>query len=124
MYAREKMQRRTATLLARIWGILQDVTLGYGYRPWRALAWLTLLLIIGSITFAIHQPPPLQAQVAPHFNPVIYTIDLLIPLLDLGQKHAFNPSGAEQWLSYALTTAGWVLATTVAAAAARVIRRG
>jgi hypothetical protein len=50
-------------------------------------------------------------------------MDLLVPVVDLGQKHAFNPSGAEQWFSYLLTGAGWVLATTVAAGAARVLSR-
>jgi hypothetical protein len=123
-YVREREQRREAAPLAKLWGVVQDVMLGYGYRPWRALAWLALLLIIGSVTFAAHHPPVAQAGTAPHFNPVIYTLDLLLPLVDLGQKHAFNPNGAAQWLSYALIASGWVLVTTVAAAAARVLRRG
>ncbi len=123
-YIREREQRRDAAPLAKFWGVIQDVILGYGYRPWRALAWLALLLIIGSVTFALQPPPAIQAGTAPHFNPVIYTLDLLLPLVDLGQKHSFNPSGAGQWLSYVLTAAGWVLVTTVAAAAARVLRRG
>jgi len=44
-------------------------------------------------------------------------------VIDLGQKHAFNPAGAQQWFSYLLTAAGWVLATTIAAGAARVLSR-
>lgn len=123
-YIREREQRREAAPLAKFWGVVQDVMLGYGYRPWRALAWLGLLLIIGSVTFDLQRPPAVQPGTAPHFNPVIYTLDLLLPLVDLGQKHAFNPSGAGQWLSYLLVAAGWVLVTTVAAAAARVLRRG
>jgi hypothetical protein len=110
--------------MAQVWGVVQDVTLGYGYRPWRALVWLAVLLAAGSIAFDIHRPPPLQPGSAPHFNPVVYTLDLLLPLVDLGQKHAFDPAGALQWLSYLLVASGWVLVTTVAAAAARVLRRG
>jgi hypothetical protein len=123
MYARERVQRQTMPRLARIWNQLQDITVGYGYRPRRAVAWLVLLLAVGSITFALHHPPPLVRGQAPHFNPVIYTLDLLLPVVDLGQKHAFNPAGAEQWLSYLLIAAGWVLVTTVAAGAARVLSR-
>jgi hypothetical protein len=123
-YIREREQRREAAPLAKFWGVIQDIILGYGYRPWRALTWLALLLIVGSVTFDLQPPPAIQAGTAPHFNPVIYTLDLLLPLVDLGQKHAFNPSGAGQWLSYVLIAAGWVLVTTVAAAAARVLRRG
>jgi hypothetical protein len=54
---------------------------------------------------------------------VIYTLDLLLPVVDLGQKHAFDPGGAEQWFSYVLIAAGWLLATTIAAGVARVISR-
>jgi hypothetical protein len=121
-YARERLQRRTASPLTRAWGIIQDITLGYGYRPWRALAWLALLLAAGSITFALSPPPPLQTP-APHFNPLIYTLDLLLPVVNLGQKYAYNPAGPEQWLSYFLMAAGWILVSTIAAGAARVLRR-
>jgi hypothetical protein len=123
MYASERILRRGKTRMARAWGLAQDVTIGYGYQPWRAVAWLAALLLAGSVTFAVHPPPPLQPSQAPHFNPVIYTLDLLLPVVDLGQKHAFNPGGAEQWLSYVLIATGWLLVTTVAAGAARVLSR-
>ena len=123
MYASERIRSRAKTPLARIWSLLQDLTIGYGYQPWRAVAWLALLLTTGSIIFATAPPPPLGPGAAPHFNPVIYTLDLLLPVVDLGQKHAFNPGGAEQWFSYLLVAAGWLLVTTVAAGAARVLSR-
>lgn len=123
LYARERNQRQAKTPLTRIWSLLQDVTVGYGYQPWRALAWLIILLATGSIIFAIPPPAPLQPATAPHFNPVIYTLDLLLPVVDLGQKHAFNPAGAEQWFSYILVAAGWILVTTIAAGAARILSR-
>jgi hypothetical protein len=123
-YARQCAERRDASRMAKLWGFIQDITLGYGYRPWRALVWLGLLMIIGSVTYTLHHPPPLPDGMAPHFNPEIYTFDLLLPLVDLGQKHAFNPAGFGQWLSYVLIAAGWVLVTTIAAAVARVLQRG
>lgn len=123
LYAKERLQRRSRNPAARAWSLLQDVTVAYGYQPWRALLWLALLLTAGSITFALRPPSPLQASAAPHFNAFIYTLDLLLPVVNLGQKYAFNPSGAEQWFAYLLTGAGWVLATTVAAGAARILSR-
>jgi hypothetical protein len=123
-YARIRVQRRGKRMAARAWGVLQDVTVGYGYRPLRALAWIGLLLAAGSVVFSIVPPPALQAGAAPHFNGIIYTLDLLLPVVNLGQKYAFNPGGVEQWLSYVLIAAGWTLATTVAAGAARVLQRG
>ena len=124
LYAKEKVQHQGNSHLSRAWGVLQDVTVGYGYRPSRALGWLALLLVAGSIVFSLVPPPALQTMQAPHFNGIVYTLDLMLPVLNLGQKYAFNPGGAEQWLSYFLMAAGWTLATTVAAGVARVLRRG
>jgi len=123
LHERERVQRRSRGLAPRIWGILQDVTVGYGYRPRRALAWIGILLAAGSVVFSAAPPPALQADAAPHFNGIIYTLDLLLPVVNLGQKYAFNPGGPEQWLSYFFIAAGWTLATTVAAGAARVLQR-
>lgn len=123
LYARELHERGTMTRVGRVWSLLQDVTVGYGYRPWRAVAWLALLLVVGSVIYGLVPPQPLKAGEAPHFNPLVYTLDLLLPIVDLGQGGAFNPAGAEQWFSYLLVAAGWVLATTIAAGIARVITR-
>jgi hypothetical protein len=75
------------------------------------------------VVFHAAPPPPVPHGAAPHFNPVIYTLDLLLPVVNLGQKYAFDPAGAEQWFSYVLVAAGWLLATTVAAGVARVLSR-
>jgi hypothetical protein len=123
LYTRERLQRDAKAPLGRAWSLVQDVTVGYGYQPWRAALWLIALLAVGSVVFATAPPPPLQHAVTPHFIPVIYALDLLLPVVDLGQKHAFDPGGAEQWLSYVLIAAGWLLATTIAAGVARVISR-
>jgi hypothetical protein len=93
------------------------------YRPLRAALSLALLLAIGSIVFEASPPAPLKPAEAPHFNPVIYTLDLLLPIVDLHQESAFNPAGADQWFSYLLVAAGWILATTIATGVARIISR-
>jgi hypothetical protein len=122
LHAKERDQRATKTRLGRAWGLLQDLTVGYGYQPWRAALWFATMLAIGSIVYSFSPPQPLSRAGEPHFNPVAYTLDLLLPVVDLGQKHAFNPSGATQWFSYFLTAAGWILVTTIAAGVARVLR--
>jgi hypothetical protein len=124
LYARERIQRRGKGPTAKSWSVLQDITVGYGYRPRRALGWFGFLLAIGSVVFSIAPPSALQAGAVPHFNGIIYTLDLMLPVVNLGQKYAFNPGGTEQWLSYFFIAAGWTLATTVAAGAARVLQRG
>ncbi len=124
LLAKERRHRSTMAPIGRIWSLLQDITVAYGYQPWRAALWLLALLAGGSLLYHRYPPPALSPGGAPHFNAVVYALDLLLPLVDLGQKHAFNPAGVMQWFSYVLVAAGWVLATTIAAGVARVIRRG
>jgi hypothetical protein len=76
------------------------------------------------VVFSAAPPSALQSGAAPHFHGIIYTLDLMLPVVNFGQKYAFNPGGPEQWLSYFFVAAGWTLATTVAAGAARVLQRG
>ncbi|MGA5700324.1 oxidoreductase [Peterkaempfera bronchialis] len=121
-----KHRRRRAALppLGRVWGRLQDITVGYGYRPARAALWMALVWALGAAWFAGHPPQPLKPDEAPHWNAALYAMDLLLPLIDLGQDSAWKPSGADQWAATALILLGWVLATTVAAGATRLLRRG
>ncbi|WOX25435.1 membrane-associated oxidoreductase [Streptomyces solicathayae] len=121
--AKLRRHRRTLPRYARVWGLLQDGTVGYGFRPMRAAGWLLALLLTGSLAFAFHHPPPLKAGEAPDFNPVFYTLDLLLPIIGFGQEAAFAPSGAQQWLSYLLIVTGWTLATTIAAGITRALSR-
>ncbi|TDC66818.1 hypothetical protein E1200_16195 [Actinomadura sp. GC306] len=123
LLARERIAHRAGTPAARVWGLLQEAAVAYGYQPWRAVLWLALLVTAGGLVYGTHPPAPLKADEAPHFNPVVYTLDLLLPLVDLGQQRAFNPAGGYQWFSYALVAAGWILVTVIAAAVARVLSR-
>ncbi|MGI5448808.1 membrane-associated oxidoreductase [Streptomyces sp. CA-243310] len=121
--AKLRRHRRTQPRHARLWGLLQDVTVGYGYRPMRAAGWLTALLLTGWIAYGLEPPPALKADEVPQFNAVFYTLDLMLPIIGFGQEGAFAPRGWYQWLSYLLIVTGWVLATTTAAGVSRSLRR-
>ncbi|MFG2883262.1 membrane-associated oxidoreductase [Streptomyces sp. NPDC048297] len=121
--AKLRRHRRTLPPYARLWGHLQDAAVGYGFRPMRAAGWLLLLLCTGTLAFALHHPPALKPSEAPGFNPLFYTLDLLLPIIDFGQEAAYAPRGWYQWLSYLLIATGWVLATTIAAGVTRSLNR-
>ncbi|MDN3025303.1 membrane-associated oxidoreductase [Streptomyces sp. S.PB5] len=121
--AKQRRLRRTRAWYGRLWGYVQDVTVGYGFRPLRACAWLVSLLALGSIAYALHEPPPLKAGEHPDFNPVFFTLDLLLPVISFGQEGAFAPEGGYQALSYALVITGWILATTVVTGVTRAVSR-
>ncbi|MFK0048406.1 membrane-associated oxidoreductase [Streptomyces sp. NPDC090741] len=121
--AKLRRHRRTLPRHARLWGLLQDATVGYGFRPLRAAGWLLALLLTGTIAYGLHPPRELKAGEAPEFNAVFYTIDLMLPIIGFGQEGAFAPNGWYQWLSYVLIVTGWVLATTTAAGVSRSLQR-
>ncbi|WP_328392419.1 membrane-associated oxidoreductase [Streptomyces sp. NBC_00390] len=121
--AKQRRRRTTLTWYGRLWGFVQDATVGYGFRPLRAAVWLLSLMAIGSITYGLDHPRPIKAEEAPDFNPVFYTLDLLLPVVNFGQESAFAPDGWHQWLSYALIITGWILATTIVAGVTRTVSR-
>jgi hypothetical protein len=122
----ERQHRRYAEAdrLERVWGFLQRVTVGYGYRPWLAVCWLAGFAVLGGAWFAVHVPPPLDDGQHPVFNPWIFAADTLLPIVNLGQDGYWRLEGASQWIAAALVAVGWILATTAAAGAARVLKRG
>lgn len=121
--AKQRRRRTTLTWYGRLWGYVQDVTVGYGFRPLRAAVWLLSLMTIGSIAYGLEHPRPVKADEAPDFNPVFYTLDLLLPVINFGQEPAFAPDGWYQWLSYTLIITGWILATTIVAGVSRTVSR-
>ncbi|MFG2991868.1 membrane-associated oxidoreductase [Streptomyces sp. NPDC048257] len=121
--AKLRRHRHTLPRPARVWGLLQDATVGYGFRPLRAAGWLLALLLTGSIAYGIDPPRALKTGEAPDFNAVFYTIDLMVPIVSFGQEAAFAPGGWHQWLSYLLIVTGWILATTTAAGVSRSLQR-
>jgi hypothetical protein len=121
--AKQRRWRESLSPPTRVWGYLQDVTVGYGYRPGRAGLWLLALLLIGTTVFGLRPPARVDPGQGPAFNALVYTLDLLLPVIDFGQERAYQPRGAAQWLAYGLIAAGWILATTVAAGLTRVLNR-
>jgi len=123
--ARQRRRRESLQPAGRVWGWLQDVTVGYGYRPGRAAVWMAVLWAVGAVYFAAHRTPaPADSGYVPHWSPALYALDLLLPVIDLGQDNAWREVGTGQWVASALTLLGWTLATTVAAGASRLLRRG
>ena len=121
--ARHRRRYAEADPVERAWGALQRWTVGFGYRPWLAVFWLVLFAVLGGAWFAAHPPPPVDQGQNPAFNPWLFAADTLLPIVNLGQDGYWRLEGASQWIGSGLVAAGWILATTAAAGAARVLKR-
>ncbi|RKT84477.1 hypothetical protein [Saccharopolyspora antimicrobica] len=121
---KERHRHRTLGPLGLLWGALQDATFGFGYRPALALAWVTALLCAGTAHFALAGPlRAIKKDEAPTWDPFLFSLDLLVPLVDLGHEKAWDPTGWNKAVALALIVGGWVLVTAVVAGAARVLTR-
>ncbi|MBW8482057.1 hypothetical protein [Actinomadura parmotrematis] len=123
LLAKARDRRRSQGLPRKIVGWMQDVLVGYGYRPFRAASWLGGLLAFGTIVFSLHKPAVLDDGHHPHFNAFLYTLDLLLPIGTLGQEVEYAPQGVYQWIANLLVVAGLLLGLTVAAGATRALSR-
>ncbi|MFC0115684.1 hypothetical protein [Kibdelosporangium aridum] len=121
----EKQRRRHSELTwpGRAWGVLQDKTVGFGYRPWLAVVWIAVFWLAGTVWFSFTDLSKLDNDQNPVWSPALLSLDLLLPIIDLGQDKMWRMDGPSEWVSGILIAAGWVLATTVAAGATRLLKR-
>jgi hypothetical protein len=54
---------------------------------------------------------------------MIYTLDVILPVVSLHQRDAWIAHGLVQWLALGFTVAGWVLTTAVALSLTGVLKR-
>ncbi len=101
------------------------LTIGYGYRTWLAGIWLTALAVLGSSVFARAQAHHLMkpGPDAPAFHAVAYAVDLLVPIVDLGQRKSWTLHGWALYWSWSFIAAGWVLTTAAVAGLTGIFKR-
>ena len=137
--------------LLRFAGLLYRITVGYGYRLQLALYWLLGLWLAGLVVFTFFAPQQtpnpvpvrgadgqtggcvvaveadpvaVQPGYCGVFSPALYSLDLLVPVVDLGQKSSWHyRNEAMQVFSDVLQVAGWILATAAATAALGLVGR-
>jgi hypothetical protein len=85
---------------------------------------MAVLWAATSLAFRHADHPPIKTGEHPPWNPSLFALDLLLPVIDLGQVGYWQLHGSWQWLAAAVILLGWILATAVAAGATRLLRRG
>jgi hypothetical protein len=125
--AKQAHRQKQLGLPGRMWNTFLRYTVAYGYQPSRALAWLILLLILGSLAFrrgyADHQIVTRTTGSRDTFHAWAYTLDLLLPIVNLRQRDPWLATGSMYWWYILLQLAGWLLAAALAAAATRLLKR-
>ena len=123
--------------------------MGYGYKPYFALIRLAWLIAICTVVFWAGYPQYMtksisyeytqnaatqgkgsaQASDYPDFQPLIYSIDVALPIVDLQQERYYMPKSKSQlgglyWIiNWFEVLAGWFLASMGIAGATGIIRK-
>jgi hypothetical protein len=102
-YTQQPLRRRT-------WNAFLNITVGYGYRPVRALLWSLLIVVLGAHMFQPAfdagtlvdsvspagiatdlTPGSLPTRRGSSFCSLIYSVDTFVPLVDLGEDRHWTP---------------------------------
>ena len=124
-----------------------DKTIKYGYQTWRAAAYLAIVFVAFLALSIVGQhrqlivpvgnihglrPVPSATQCTsdyPCFYPFGYTIDTVIPLINVHQADFWGPDGHAAWgwvwvsLTWTATVLGWALATLLVAGYTGLVRQ-
>jgi len=110
---------------AKIWNWLLYLTVGYGYRTWQAGVWLLALMLVGSGVFASAYPAHMIAA-RPHpmpFSAPIYALDVLLPIINLGQQDSWQPTGGALGVYWALIILGWAFTSALVAGLTGIVKQ-
>jgi hypothetical protein len=99
---------------------------GHGFRPGRLIGWLVAVwLLSGAAYWAATTSPAAGAAAEPAesgFSPLAYSLDRLLPIVELGQAHGVSasPAWAEAmvWLGHLEAAFGWAAALLLLASMA------
>ena len=139
------LRKRQDSRLARFASWFLDVTVGYGYRPWRPIACLLAVLGFGLVVFAEASMQdalcPTRAPdfgggncqnipaEYPAFNALFYAFDVTVPFFDLHQDRYWEINSTHrnawmyrgwQWVNIAL---GWLFSILAAVGFSGILRK-
>ena len=101
------------SLAERGWSLLLQTTIGYGYRPLRALWWIAGFVLFGTMLFGYgyraglitpSEPEAYQAFASggrppvhyPHFHAFVYSLENFLPVVDLHMGNYWRPNVRER----------------------------
>ncbi|MBI3721614.1 MAG: hypothetical protein HY248_03595, partial [Fimbriimonas ginsengisoli] len=154
LIAQREAQRQIGGLgrIERLWNLMLQVTIGYGFRPLRALWWILGFVVLGTILFGagyrmrIITPTEADAYGSfaetgdapahyPPFNAFVYSLENFLPVVELGQGEYWRPNPLHNdangmratvlgWYLWLHILAGWTLTPLLFAGLSGLIRPG
>ena len=136
---------------SRLWHGFLGETIKYGYESWRALIWMAVIILIGTVIFRDadradlivpakervyldHRYEATQGKWLPpeypSFAPLVYAADVFVPILDLHQETHWRPATSKGVWGWAVMifmwfyiVLGWVFTTLAVAGLTGLVRQ-
>lgn len=136
---------------SRLWHGFLGETIKYGYESWRALIWMAVIILIGTVIFRDadradlivpakervyldHRYEATQGKWLPpeypSFAPLVFAADVFVPILDLHQETHWRPATSKGVWGWAVTIfmwfyilLGWVFTTLAVAGLTGLVRQ-
>jgi hypothetical protein len=117
---RDRRSKGGLSKTSKAWNWLLDVTIRYGYRPYRAFGGAAIVILVcwvvysgGFGVFDLFDPVLYeQTKKNPELYRLVYSLDAFLPIVDLGQASEHTPKGLlghiTLWTEICL---GWLLTT-------------
>lgn len=119
-------RRKQMMWYQEIWYWIHRCTVAFGYRPERALLWMLGFFIAGALIFSLGDGHGCMRQLtekSPTFNAFIYSLDTLLPIVDLQQEKYWVPAiGYPAYYLWLHIMAGWLLVSVFVAGLTRSVR--
>ena len=147
LIAKEKAKSKEMKCYRRLPHALYGLFVGYGYRPWRALWFGLIIIVVGGFLFnagfqSASMTPVKISDNSPEFHAFVYSLDVFLPVIDLHQANYWLPDSTKDFklnISEKISknfsgkilwyyvwfeiVAGWVLATLLVGSLTGLIRR-
>jgi hypothetical protein len=124
---KQRARRRQLSPPARVGSLLLDMLVGYGFRTWLAAVWLVAWATVGTLVFAAAYPSHMTlakpSEPHPLFQPAVYSLDVLLPVVDLKQEAVWIPRGTARLWAWCSVLVGWALTTVVISALSGILKR-
>jgi hypothetical protein len=103
LIAKEDQRFQNSGLLLRIWARFLKVTIGYGHQPFRTIVWMLGVIILGWLLVSAgvrarimrqtwpDSPPPSEIAAYEKLHPLLYSLDVFLPFVNLHQEHYWWP---------------------------------
>ncbi|ARJ65333.1 hypothetical protein WV31_06540 [Magnetospirillum sp. ME-1] len=144
----ERLRKGEMGWLHRLLWAMYGAISGYGYRRFRPLIWMAVIIALGGGVFhwakgegvmvpakervyiwmadkKVHQPPSQY----PRLNPLIYSADLFLPFVDLAQDSYWMPSSVGKWgrwvtfYMWGHIAMGWIVSALFVAGVTGLVKR-